>query len=138
MYGRRKIRARVIAMTRIVSALAVASVAGTPAAGVERTNDRDGITVKASYVSDAASKTTPPHALAGKVDTKRYIVFRVELDTHFGDLTSFDFVKNVYLRTDRGQRFPAVRWVSTADSSHHRAGGLLLQRTDHTRKPIQP
>lgn len=57
-------------------------------------------------------------------------MFAITLDTHSGDLSKFDSVKNVTLRNDRGQQVTPSRWVATADGAHHRAGDLVFAKTD--------
>jgi hypothetical protein len=81
-------------------------------------------------------KASPTHPLAGKVDAERNIVFAITLDTHSGDLSGYDFLKDTLLRNDRGQQVTPIRWVSTAEGSHHRAGGLLFPRADQAGRAV--
>jgi hypothetical protein len=114
------------------------SVAGAAPSGTQatQTDAQGGITVKAVYITAAYLKAAPRDPLAGKVDVERNIVFSITLDTHAGDLSTYDFLKNVVLRNDRGQQVTPVRWVSTADGSHHRAGGLVFPRADQAGRAI--
>lgn len=98
---------------------------------------RGSVTIKAVYVAASHFKATPNDPLAGKVDLERNIVFAITLDTHSGDLSKFDFVKNVTLRNDRGQQVAPVRWVATAEGTHHRAGGLLFPKGDQAGRSIE-
>lgn len=110
--------------------LSAHAVAGQSPAQATRTDAQGGITVKAVFVTSTYSRTNPTDPLTGRVDPERNIVFAITLDTHSGDLSKFDFVKNVTLRNDRGQQVTPSRWVATADGAHHRAGGLVFSRTD--------
>ena len=120
----------------ILPILTVGAVAGQAAAQATRTDTQGIVTVKAVYVTPAYFKTTPTDALAGKVDLNRNVVFAITLDTHAGDLSKYDFVKNVTLRNNGGPRVAPLRWVSTAEGPHHRAGGLVFPKTDQTGRPI--
>ncbi|MDR7480876.1 MAG: hypothetical protein QN203_00005, partial [Armatimonadota bacterium] len=60
----------------------------------------------------------------------RTIVFFITLDTHAGDLSAYDFLKNAVLRNDRGQQVGPQQWIATTDGAHHRAGGLVFPRAD--------
>lgn len=114
----------------LIALSAHAAAGQSPPAQATRTDAQGGITVKAVFVTSTYFKANPTDPLAGKVDPERNIVFAITLDTHSGDLTRFDFVKNVTLRNDRGQQVTPSRWVATADGAHHRAGGLVFARTD--------
>jgi hypothetical protein len=129
------ILAGVLVAGAMVILVAAAATGQTPDQAT-RTDNQGGITVKAIYVTSAYLKATPTNPLAGKVDLKRNVVFAVTLDTHSGDLSGYDFVKNVTLRNDRGQQLTPVGWVATADGSHHRAGGLLFPRTNQAGRAI--
>ncbi len=103
---------------------------GQASSQATRTDGQGGITVRATFANAAYFKEVPKDPLAGKVDLEREVVFVVSLDTHSGDLSGFDFVKNTLLRNDRGQQVAPVRWIATADGSHHRAGGLVFPKAD--------
>lgn len=113
----------------LVLFMAHAATGQTPAQAT-RTEVQGGITVKAVFATSAYFRANPTDPLTGKVDPERSIVFAITLDTHSGDLSKFDFVKNVTLRNDRGQQVTPSGWVATADGAHHRAGGLVFSRTD--------
>lgn len=124
---------RGLAAMLVAGALIVLSAhaaAGQSPAQATRTDAQGGITVKAVFVTSTYFRANPTDPLTGKVDHERNIVFAITLDTHSGDLSKFDFVKNVTLRNDRGQQVTPSRWVATADGAHHRAGGLVFSRTD--------
>lgn len=109
---------------------------GQAPAQTVRTDSSSGITVKAVYLTTAALKENPRDPLYGKVDPDRTIVFAVTLDTHSGDLSAWDILKNTVLRNDRGQQVAPQRWVAIADGTHHRAGGLVFPRTDQAGRAI--
>lgn len=128
---------RIMAGAAVLLALVASSTpAGFAQAQATRTDNQGGVTVKATYLTPAALKAGD--RLAGKVDPQRTIVIAVVLDTHAGDLSTYDFLKNVTLRNDRGQQVAPVRWVSTADGTHHRSGGLLFPKADQTGRAIEP
>lgn len=102
-----------------------------------RSDEKGGVTVKAVYVTAAYFKASPKDPLVGKVDPERNVVFAITLDTHSGDLNGYDFLKNAILRNDRGQQLAPVRWVATADGSHHRSGALLFPKADQSGRAIE-
>lgn len=112
----------------VLGAATLAGAAGGQGAALTRSDDRGGVAVKATIRTAAYFKANPQDPLAAKVDTEREVVFAVALDTHAGDLSAYDVLKNMVLRNDRGVRTPPVRWVATADGSHHRSGGLVFPR----------
>ncbi len=120
----------------LLIALGAGVSTGQTPARTPQADTRGSVTIKAVYVTAAHFKATPNDPLAGKVDLERSIVFAITLDTHAGDLSKFDFVKNVTLRNDRGQQTTPSRWVATADGAHHRAGGLVFSRTDQAGRAI--
>jgi hypothetical protein len=124
----------------LVAAALVLFIAG-PDTGEARghavQDNRGGITVKATYITAGYLKATPRDPLSGKVDPASTIVIALALDTHSGDLMAYDPVKRVILRTDRGQQLEPLRWVSTADGAHHRAGALVFARTDRAGRPVE-
>lgn len=122
----------------LIALSAHAAAGQSPSAQATRTDAQGGITVKAVFVTSTYFKANPTDPLASKVDPERNIVFAITLDTHAGDLSTYDFLKNVTLRNDRGQQVAPVRWVSTADGAHHRSGGLLFPKADQAGRAIEP
>lgn len=119
-----------VAIAGSLIALLAHVVAGQSPTQSTRTDSQGGITVKAVFVTSTYLRANPTDPLIGKVDPERNIVFAITLDTHSGDLSKFDLVKDVTLRNDRGQQVTPSRWVATADGAHHRAGGLVFTKTD--------
>ncbi len=131
-----------LSWTVILVAAALVLIIAGPDAGEARSHtaqvdNRGGITVKATYITAGYLKATPRDPLSGKVDPGSAIVIAIALDTHSGDLMAYDLVKRVILRTDRGQQLEPLRWVSTADGAHHRAGALVFARTDGAGRSIE-
>lgn len=122
----------------LLALVASSTPTGFAQAQVTRTDSQGGITVKATYITATYLKARPNDALSGKVDLERTIVIAITLDTHSGDLSRYDFVKNALLRNDRGQQVAPVRWIATADGAHHRSGGLVFPRADQAGKTFEP
>lgn len=116
--------------------LAAGVAVGQAADQATRSDTRGGATIKAMVVTPTYVKANPTDALAGKVDLERTLVFAIILDTHAGDLSRYDVVRNVTLRNDRGQRVAPLRWVAKADGSHHREGGLIFPKADRSGRAI--
>lgn len=64
---------------------------------------------------------------AAKYEPDRYSVFLVSMNTHSVDLSRYDMAQVSELRAG-GQTLRALRWVSTSDDSHHRAGALIFPK----------
>lgn len=118
-----------LAVLGTVLLLAAGSAVGQNSGPATRTENSGGISVKATYLTAAHFKATPNDPLIGKVDPERTLVIAITLDTHSGNLSAYDFVKNALLRNDRGQQLAAIRWVPTAEGPHHRGGGLVFPKT---------
>ncbi|MDI6772138.1 MAG: hypothetical protein QME77_06065 [bacterium] len=117
--------------------LATGASTGQASSHTVRTDGQAGIAVKAAYVTAASLRTNPNGPLSGKVDLQQNIVFAITLDTHSGDLSQYDFLKNAALRSNRGVQVAPSRWVATADGSHHRAGGLVFPKADQTGRAVE-
>lgn len=72
---------------------------------------------------------------AARYEPDRYTVFLVSFTTHSGDLSRYDLVALSALRAG-GKILTPLRWVSTSDDSHHRAGALLFPKVDEGR-PVE-
>lgn len=66
---------------------------------------------------------------AAKYGTEAQTVFIVSMNTHSVDLSAYDLTKISELLA-AGQRLSPIRWVSTSDDSHHRAGALIFPKVD--------
>lgn len=131
--------ARILTGLLIAGALAAVTAgvaAGQNASQATRNDSQGSITLKAVYLTAAYFKASPSDPLMGKVDPERNVVFAITLDTHAGDLSRYDFVKNTAMRNDRGQHVSPLRWVATVEGTHHRAGGLVFPKTDQSGRTI--
>lgn len=83
---------------------------------------------------------TPEYLRAGGADAARYepdrySVFLVSMNTHSVDLSRYDMVQVSELRAG-SQTLRPLRWISTSDDSHHRAGVLIFPQVDLAR-PVE-
>ena len=67
---------------------------------------------------------------AGSYDAQSYLLLRVQMDTHSGDLSSYDLVAGSELAVDGGPPQAAVGWRPLSDSTHHREGLLVFERPE--------
>lgn len=89
-------------------------------AELERTSSGAGIEVTVTFLNPLL----PPEEAEGM------LVFRVALDTHFGDLMGHDLTKLAELRTSDGVIVTeGFIWEPESDTSHHRRGLLKLPAT---------
>ncbi len=128
----------VVVFLGVLVVLWTSAVRSQASASATQTDGQGGITIKATYATAAYFKAAPNDPLAGKVDLDHNIAFAIALDTHSGDLSNYDFVKNTVLRNDRGQQVAPIRWMATTDGSHHRAGGLIFPKADQAGRAVAP
>lgn len=129
-------RTLVAAIILLLLALPVEAAPGT--AAYTRTHNGGGVDVKAIYA--------PPEYFASANDAKgaqrfrpgEQIVFLLTFDTHAGDLTRYDVMSNIRLRTGSEKDYAPVRWESTSNDSHHRTGALIFPATSGGRKVMAP
>ena len=89
-------------------------------AELERTSSGAGIEVTVTFLNP----------LLKPEEAKGMLVFRVALDTHFGDLMGHDLTKLATLRTSDGVIVTeGFIWEPESDTSHHRRGLLKLPAT---------
>src|SRR3990170_1498982 len=103
----------------------VASGSGATPGYVQRDKGEGGVEIEVTYV-------TPEYMRSGGKDAQRYepdkyAVFLVSMNTHSVDLSGYDMVKISELRAG-GKTLAPLRWVSTSDDSHHRAGALIFPK----------
>ena len=72
---------------------------------------------------------------AAKYGAETQTVFLVSMNTHSVDLSGYDLTQISELLA-AGQRLAPIRWVSTSDDSHHRAGALLFPKVNQ-RVPLE-
>ncbi len=85
-----------------------------------------GVTVQVTWLTpqnlqDLGAKRTD-------YDFDRYLVFLVQLDTHSGDLTSYDMKRLTSLRDGQGREYAVSSWEPWDDGSHHRSGTVSFSR----------
>jgi hypothetical protein len=89
-------------------------------AELERTSSGAGIEVTVTFLNP----------LMKPEEAEDMLVFKVALDTHFGDLMGHDLTKLVTLRTSDGVVVTeGFLWEPESDTSHHRRGLLRLPAT---------
>ncbi len=118
---------RVLAGFLLVLALALPTGAAPDAKAYTRVAAAGGVEVKVIYAPPEYFQLVRDPEGARRFKPETQIVFLVSLDTHAGDLMSFDVVANSRLRV-RGttpREYPPAKWESGADGSHHRSGVLI-------------
>lgn len=81
----------------------------------------------APQTSQGAGITVTATPLSGAEAAAAGLRFRLELDTHSGDLMTYDLAALATLRTSEGRTVSeGFSWQGESESSHHRAGVLRL------------
>jgi len=96
-----------------------ATAAQAPPGNVQRDQGEGGVEIEVTFGGPGAAAYEP----------ERYSVFLVAMNTHSVDLSGYNLVALSELRTG-GKSFKALRWISTADDSHHRSGVLIFPKVD--------
>lgn len=113
---------------------------GAPAIAFTRTASAAGVEVKVTYAPPEYFALVQDSAGAKRFAPEQQIVFLISLDTHGGDLRSFDLVRNSRLRTrtvDGAVReYAPARWEAINDGSHHRSGALIFPAVANGTKVI--
>jgi hypothetical protein len=86
---------------------------------VQRDQGEGGVELEVTFGGPGAAAYQP----------ERYSIFLVSMNTHSVDLSGYDMVALSELRAG-GKSYKALRWVSTADESHHRSGVLTFPKVD--------
>ena len=94
-----------------------ATAAQVAPANVQRDQGEGGVEIEVTFGGPGAAAYEPD----------RYSVFLVAMNTHSVDLSGDDLVALSELRAG-GKSFTALRWISTADDSHHRSGVLIFPK----------
>jgi hypothetical protein len=92
-------------------------------------NSGGGVEIAATLATPGRLKTIDP-AKSGLVDLGAEVAIILTLDTHQGDLRSFDFASAAGLVAKDGTEEKPVRWIVVNDNAHHLEGMLVF-----TRKP---
>lgn len=117
---------RVLAAITLVALTTLPAAAAHSVAAYTRTHSGGGVEVKAVYAPPEyfATAKDPNGVQRFRPDTQ--LVFLLTFDTHAGDLTQYDVLKNIRLRASAGKEYAPVKWESTSNDSHHRAGALIF------------
>jgi hypothetical protein len=57
-----------------------------------------------------------------------HIIFRISMDTHSVDLSTYDPEESVIFRDNMGNQLRALEWRTESDDLHHRSGLIMFQR----------
>lgn len=104
--------------------------AGTAAAApgyLQRDQGEGAVEIEVIYVTPEYLRSGG--AEAARYEPQKYSVFLVSMNTHSVDLSPYDIVAISELRAG-GQTLRPLRWISTSDDSHHRAGVLIFPKVD--------
>jgi hypothetical protein len=107
-----------------------ASSVGAPSTNLTQTDSGEGgVTVQVSWLTAAELEADGdlPDA-AASYDAASYLLLRVRMDTHSGDLGDYDPAAGSELVADGGKTQPAVSWLPLSDNAHHRDGVLVFER----------
>ena len=103
---------------------------GAAAVAFTRAATAGGVEVKVTYAPPEYFALVQDTAGAKRFAPEQQVVFFISLDTHGGDLRSFDLVRNSRLRTRTAggavREYAPARWEATSDGSHHRRGALIF------------
>ncbi len=128
--------ATALVLVGAVAAIAVAAVVGG-GEDASQTADTAASTVQRSFgggVEVTAFIATPEHlksmdpAQAERVDLGSMAAIVLKIDTHQGDLGSFDFAGSARLAAGGGQEEAPLGWVVMKGDAHHIEGMLLFAR----------
>ncbi len=90
-----------------------------------REGEAGGVTVEATWLTEdglgAVDADLAQHSL------NEFVLFKVSLDTHSGDLSKLD-VKSTASLKQSGADVQAEAWVNLNNDSHHRSGVLVFPR----------
>lgn len=132
-------------MPRILSSMVLLLLlAALPATAVPvtavytRTHSGGGVDVKAIYASAEYFTAANDPKGAQRFRPAEQIVFLLTFDTHSGDLTKYDVMRNVRLRTGSGKEYVPAAWESTSNDSHHRTGAVIFPAASGDHKVIGP
>ncbi len=90
-------------------------------------NSGGGVEIAATLATPGRLKAMDP-AKAGLVDLGAEVAIILTLDTHQGDLRSFDYTSNARLVAKDGAEEKPIRWVPVSADSHHFEGMLVFAR----------
>ena len=102
-----------------------------PTGLTQRDSGEGGVTVQVTWLTAADIEGDGDLVeAAGPYDAQSYLLLRVQMDTHSGELSSYDVAAGSELAVDGGPRQVAVGWRPVSDSAHHRDGLLVFERPE--------
>jgi len=106
------------------------SPATSPAPGLTQSDSGEGgVTVEASWLTAAELDADSDLAdAAAAYPIESFLLVRVRMDTHSGDLSSYDLAAGSEMVVDGGPPQAAVAWRPLGGSSHHREALLVFER----------
>jgi hypothetical protein len=119
-----------LALSLTVLALACSSGGGakpnsTGTGTLSRTGEAGGVTVEATWLTEDGLGAVD--ADLAQYSLNEFVLFKVSLDTHSGDLSKLDLKSTASLKQS-GADMPAEAWVDLNNDSHHRSGVLVFPR----------
>lgn len=117
-----------LALSLAVLALACSSGGAAKPNSAEtlsRTDEADGVTVEATWLTE--DDLGAVEADLAQYSLNEFVLFKVSLDTHSGDLSKLD-LKSTALLKQSGADVQAEAWVDLENDSHHRSGVLVFPR----------
>lgn len=95
----------------------------------QRDGGEGGVTVELTWLT-AAELARNPDLVDAAVphDGSSYLLLRVRMDTHSGDLNRYDLLASSELAVDGGQPQAPVAWHPLSDNAHHREVLLVFER----------
>ena len=93
---------------------------------LRRTDEHDGVSF-AVYFINPLIEAGGDHSL--EAITEESVVFKVEMDTHSGDLRDFDWGEKAILSTNTGVEVDGLEWIWERESDHHPEGYYRTSKT---------
>jgi len=100
---------------------------------LSRTGEAGGVTVEATWLTEDGLGAVD--ADLAQYPLNEFVLFKVGLDTHSGDLGKLDLKSTASLKQS-GADVQAEAWVDLSNDSHHRSGVLVFRRTQ-TEGPVE-
>jgi len=117
-----------LALSLTVLALACSSGGGAEpksTAALSRTGEAGGVSVEATWLTE--DDLGAVDADLAQYSLNEFVLFKVGLDTHSGDLSKLDLKSTASLKQS-GADVQAEAWVNLTNDSHHRSGVLVFPR----------
>jgi hypothetical protein len=95
----------------------------------QRDGGEGGVTVQVTWLTAADFESDGDLAeAAAPYDVGSYLLLRVRMDTHSGDLNRYDLLASSELIADGRAPQAALAWRPLSDGGHHRDGLLVFER----------